>query len=395
MARAAAIVLPVLALGCLVVSSLLELDGMAVDSTSVFISASGVLYVGVGAVVVWRQPRQRVAWLLVAIGILTTTGRLAEQVALAEFARGVDLPLATLALWYVQWWWIPYVFSMLVGIPLLFPTGRPSSRGWARFGWVVAGLALLYTIGGMFGQQLMLDFPEVAPITSFDSPVGILPISDIEAPSLVPFLAIPMQGGCLIALASLVQRYRRSHGAERQQMKWGVLGLAVSLGAFLAGTFADVVLGRDFPVLEGVATTVAPVAIGLAIARYRLWDVDRLISRTVAYLGVSGVLGVGYAVLVVAVQGVGGGGDLPDLVVAAATLVAAAVFQPLRRRIQTGVDRHFHRARYDAATELDRFGEVLRDEVDVAVVTARMRELVDRTLDPALATVWLPREERA
>jgi hypothetical protein len=193
--------------------------------------------------------------------------------------------------------------------------------------------------------------------------------------------------GLVVGAGSLVARFRRARGVERQQLRWlalaaaltgagAVVGVGMAMGATAVPLFAG-----------GVCLALLPLATGAAILRYRLYDLDRIVSRTVAYGLLTVLLGLGYAVVVL-----GLGRLLPEgssLVVAAATLAVAAVFQPLRRRIQQAVDRRFNRRRHDAGRIIEAFGARLRDQVDLDTLTAEVLAVVDQTMAPTRASLWL------
>jgi hypothetical protein len=194
--------------------------------------------------------------------------------------------------------------------------------------------------------------------------------------------------GVLVGAGSLVLRFRRAHGTERLQLRWLALAAACAPALLLVG-IAGVLLGRDPLVLVSLTLCMAllPVATGAAILRYRLYDLDRIVSRTLAYVLLTVLLGLGYAAVVL-----GLGRLLPEgssLVVAAATLAVAALFQPLRRRLQAVVDRRFNRRRHDAARLIEGFGVRLRDQVDLDGLTAEVLAVVDQTMQPTQAWLWL------
>jgi hypothetical protein len=183
----------------------------------------------------------------------------------------------------------------------------------------------------------------------------------------------------LAALVSLVLRFRASRGTERQQLRWVVAGAA--------GAVAGLVIGIAGVVVTYVAVLCLPVGVAVAVLRYRLWDLDRLVSRTVTYAAVTALLVVPYLLILPAATGLANGSG--SLTVAAATLAAAAVFQPLRRRVQDLVDRRFNRRRSDAARTVDAFAVRLRDQVDLAALHAELLAVVDQTMQPTQASLWL------
>jgi hypothetical protein len=193
----------------------------------------------------------------------------------------------------------------------------------------------------------------------------------------------------VVAAGSLVARFRRARGTERQQLRWLAWGAALAAAALLVA-LASLFLAKGFTVLNlglGVSAAVLSLAIGAAILRYRLYDLDRIISRTLAYGLLTVLLGLGYAAVVL-----GLGRLLPQgssLAVAAATLAVAAAFQPVRRRVQAAVDRRFNRRRHDAARVIEAFSQRLRDQVDLDALHAELLAVVDQTIQPTQASLWL------
>jgi hypothetical protein len=199
-----------------------------------------------------------------------------------------------------------------------------------------------------------------------------------------PAIALTM----VVAAASLVRRFRRSRGSERQQLRW--LGLVAALAPLVVlATAAGIVTERLVLASWAIGLYLAllPLAIAAAIARYRLYDLDRIISRTLAYGLLTVLLGLGYAIVVLGLGGLLG--RRSSLVVAAATLAVAALFQPARRRVQELVDRRFNRRRYDAARTVQAFSARLRDQVDLTTLTGELLAVVDQTMQPTQASLWL------
>jgi peptidoglycan/LPS O-acetylase OafA/YrhL len=194
----------------------------------------------------------------------------------------------------------------------------------------------------------------------------------------------------VVGAVSLLLRFRRAQGVERQQLRWVALGAALAAGLFLVALAALVLEESDgviFQAALGASVAVLPLATGAAILRYRLYDIDRIVSRTVAYGLLTLLLGLGYTAVVL-----GLGRLLPEgstLVVAGATLAVAAVFSPLRRRVQDLVDRRFNRRRHDAAQTIATFSARLRDQVDLDTLSVELVTLVDQTMQPTQASLWL------
>jgi hypothetical protein len=333
-----------------------------------------------GAVLGSRRPAHPVGWLLLALGLsVAMLGISDAYAAYGLLARPGSLPGAGWAALYVDVSWS--ALSALLGfILLLTPTGSPPSPRWRWWAWLVAAAA----VGSVTLHSQAMDPPYqsvVSPLQIRGGPlVAVANLSDII--TLV---------GVLVAAASLVVRFRRARGTERLQLRW------VAFAAALAGVAVAVILvswatmgGAALYIwgwASGIYVAILPLATGAAILRYRLYDLDRIISRTLAYGLLTLVLGLGYAGVVLL-----GGWLLPDsssLTVAAATLVVAAAFQPVRRRVQQAVDRRFNRRRYDAARTIQAFSTRLREEVDLDTLTAELLAVADQTMQPTRLSLWL------
>ena len=334
----------------------------------------------VGALVASRRPRHPVGWLLLGVGLAVAVSVLSEPyVKYGLLVRPGSVPGARSL--------VPLLYSTwLVGLGcagfvlLLTPTGSLPSPGWRWWARVAAAAPVLVVLG--FAVQ-----PDPMAPEYLGNPLAV--------PALAPGLLVAALAGIVVIVAglvvgagSLVLRFRRAHGTDRLQLRWLALAAACAPALLLAALVAGV-LGRDPVVLASLSLCVAllPLATGAAILRYRLYDLDRIISRTLAYGLLTVLLGLGYAAVVL-----GLGRLLPEgssLVVAAATLAVAAVFQPLRRRLQAAVDRRFNRRRHDAARILQGFRARLRDQVDLDSLTAEVLAVVDQTMQPTQASLWL------
>ena len=334
----------------------------------------------VGAVLASRRPRHPVGWVLLGFGLSLS----AAGVALAYTNYGVahaGVPGAGLVARY-----LPATIVTAIAcdgfVLLLTPTGTlPTSRWrwWARTTAVVPpALLLVVTLG---------PWPPVRPAQAFDSPLDLRILDGglvvvYQAAFAVTIIAL------VLAAASLVGRFRRARGVERLQLRWvalatvliALLGMA-HLTAFALGAY-DLA-----PLAGGLSPPILSAAVGAAILRYRLYDLDRIISRTLAYALLTLLLAGGYAAVVL-----GLGRLLPEgstLTVAAATLAVAALFQPARRRVQQAVDRRFNRRRHDAAQRIAVFNARLRDQVELDTLTAELLAVVDQTIQPTQASPWL------
>jgi hypothetical protein len=268
----------------------------------------------------------------------------------------------------------------------LFPTGRLLSPRWRPVAVAAAVATVLIAVGGALEPTLKLQNEDY----TVDNPIGLRVVPDEEA-GLVGGVLFGVLAFCAVAaLVSLVLRFRRSRGVERQQLKWFTYAAALAILFEVVPT--PQLEGEVHDVLFGLTFAFIPVAAGTAILRYRLYDIDRLIHRTLVYGLLTALLGLAYAGVVL------GLGQLfendvtrypPSWLVAGATLAVAALFQPARRRIQAVVDRRFNRRRYNAAKTVEAFGLRLRDEVDLDALAAELLTVVDQTMQPTRTSLWL------
>jgi hypothetical protein len=339
----------------------------------------------VGAVIVAHRPGNAIGWLFSAIGLLTATGTLALDYAeYAYVTRPGSLPGALLAAWY-QWWWLPMFALILVFTPLLFPTGRLLSARWRPVAVAAAVATGLIAVGGALEPTLKLQDEDY----TVRNPIGLTVLPDAEAGLLGGVLFGVLAFCAVAALVSLVLRFRRSRGVERQQLKW--FTYAVALAILLSAVPAPLGEGAVRDVLSGLTVAFIPIAAGIAVLRYRLYDIDRLINRTLVYGLLTALLAAVYAGVVLVLGQLSGGlrRDPPNWAVAGATLAVAALFQPARRRIQAAVDRRFNRRKYDTAKTVEAFSARLRDQVDLDTLSAELLAVVDQTMQPSQAWVWL------
>ena len=340
----------------------------------------------VGAVIVAHRPGNAVGWIFSAIGLLSSTGVLAMEYAeYAYLTRPGSLPGAALAAWH-QWWWLPIFALIFVFTLLLFPTGRLLSARWRPVAVVAAVATAAVAVLSALQPTLTLQNEDY----TLRNPIGLNGVPDPEEGALGAVL-FGLLGFCAVAaVASVVLRFRRSRGVERQQLKWFTYAglLAVLWG--LAPNYLPWTLPFE-DVLFGLAIALVPIAAGIAILRYRLYDIDRLINRTLVYGLLTAILGLVYAgtVLVVGQVFGGVGRNPPSWAIAGATLAVAALFQPARRRIQAVVDRRFNRRRYNATRTIEAFSARLRDQVDLDTLSAELLAVVDQTMQPTTASLWL------
>jgi hypothetical protein len=339
----------------------------------------------VGALVLAHRPGNAIGWIFSASALLAVTGQLAGQYAIyAYVTRPGSLPGATLAAWYGSWpWWL--VLSLtLVFTPLLFPTGRLLSRRWWPVAWLAGLATLVLTALASVVPELSLG---TVPDQVVANPIGVAVVGNPVESRVGLALTILLVVLAAAAFGSLVIRFRRSRGEERQQLKWFTYAAAL-LPLALVGDFLPAAVGGLF---YAAPVMFLPVAAGIAILRHRLYDIDRLINRTLVYGLLTAILGFLYvgAVLLLGNLFGGIGGQPPSWAVAGITLVVAALFQPVRHRIQQVVDRRFNRHKYDAARTIETFATRLRDELDLGALSAELLAVVDQTMEPIRVSLWL------
>jgi hypothetical protein len=343
-----------------------------------------------GAFVAARQPRNPIGWSFLAAGLSFSYGSFATEYAVRAIVdHPGSLPLATWVAWAassLSWIsiWVPILL-----IPYTFPTGRLLSKRWIP-GLVIGLLGVMaLNVGSAFAPEIQGDLlHHVHNPLSWPAFYHLINRAGNVLWTL-PFLSL------LVGGANLVVRFRRSRGIERQQLKWIMFsGVFVLAGSF--GLLANTVLRVDalarlniFGVLIGVGLGSMPLTVSIAILRYRLYDVDRFIRRTVAYLIVTALLASLYAVVALTPALAFRSREIPNAFVAVGTLVAAMAFVPVRRRVQNIVDRRFNRARYDAAQTIDRFAARVRLEVDVDAMGAELATVVRDTMQPSSVGLWL------
>jgi hypothetical protein len=337
-------------------------------------------FTAIGAVVALRRPANAIGWLLLAAGCVSALCAFAVEYGVyAVVGRTVALPGGVLSAWLGSWVWVLYIVLVLPFALLLFPDGRLLSTRW----WPAGGIAILTAL--LTAAVMAFRPGPLQQAAYMDNPFTPLPSSLVEAlDTLSQWLSLPVIGG---AIWSLALRFRRSTGIERAQIKW----LAFSAGPLGAAAFASFVLPDKIgQVLFVFLLLSVPVSVGIAVLRYRLYDIDLVINRSLVYGVTSAAIALtffaGIVVLQALLRPLTSGAELA---VAASTLLSFALFQPIRRRVQDAVDWRFNRSRYDAAQILDSFAVRLRDEVDLDTVRAELTIVIYRTMRPAHASVWL------
>jgi hypothetical protein len=347
-----------------------------------------VCFAVVGVTVAWHQPRNLMGWVLMGVTFFFLLENLASSYAYLDYRQhGGRLPLGWLGV-LLSPAWAPAV--VLAGLSLLlFPDGRLPSRRWRPMLWAYLALGALW-LGGAFAIALgavishHVSIDSTGGLTALDYPSG----SDAWW-GAVQAVFFPAVGVCWVAwLAGQVFSFRRSTGERRLQLKWLLSGATVFIISGIATVWINHPTGlwSVVDVLAGIGIFALPVSIGFGILKFRLYDIDRIVSRTLAYAIVTGLLLGVYAGLVLLATEVFRFHN--SVAVAASTLVAAALFNPVRRRVQHAVDRRFNRARYDADQTVAAFAARLQDAVDLGTVRSDLLSTVDRALEPAHVTVW-------
>ena len=362
------------------------------------LATSGFLFTLVGVLVLLRQPEHRLGPLLVTIGALGALGGLSESVTAAAYGtQGSTVPGAVWAAWFGDWYWVALLWLQLVALPLLFPDGRLASRRWRWFAATASVIGLLQLTIAVGSQELFLEGIQLGERAATQTrtlwvanPVGFVPVRNFEADlgATVALVALFVLG----ATWSLVARFRRAGADERRQLTVAITGVAINALGFVLFGVLDAVfdLQANLVLFEFALFLVVPLSLGIAILRYRLYEIDRIVSRTVTYALVTLLAAGVYLGVVVAAQvalrPVAGSSDLG---VALATLAAAATFRPLLGRVRVRVDRRFNRSTHDARTAVEHFGERLRDAVDMVTVRDDLHATAVAILQPASAGVWL------
>jgi len=339
----------------------------------------------VGAIVASRHPRNTIGWIFCTTGFAVGLSTLASGYAKLWLASGWgSRSLGETAAWFSSWVWIALVVLPTTFLLLLFPDGRLPSPRWRPVAWCaglgISGLVVGYALeAGPLG-----DFPQVVNPYGVDSPVvGIVRVA-----------ANVVVGVCMVAAAvSVIVRARHAGRVARQQIKWLAYGGAVVVGAiFVAGGIS---IWSDTAAIAVISLALVglPVFTGIAIVRYRLYNIDLIINRTLVYGALTALLAAvyfgGVATTQALFRALTGQEQQPQLAIVVSTLVIAALFNPLRRRIQSFIDRRFYRRKYDARKTLEAFSATLRDETDLGALSDDLVGVVQETMQPTHVSLWL------
>ena len=365
-----------------------SINALQLASDALISLATPVIFAVVAALILSSQPRNTIGWLLmVPVGAFVVGGPLESYLAhLAPSSPAPTVPLL-LAVWFSNWGWLLLIFPLLL-ILLLFPNGRPPTPRWR---WVsVAAIAwlLLFVLLATFPRQL------TTPDFVLDNPIGILGGDTIEL--LAGVWIVGLLALVVACSMGLFVRYRRTDDTEREQIKWLLYACALFLVVYIGGTVSGLagvnsVGGYIWGVFFGLSLMTLPAAIGIAILRYRLYDINLIINRTLVYGLLTVMLVLVYLGGVVGLQSLlrAVTGQESTLAIVASTLLIAALFNPLRRRIQAFIDRRFYRRKYDAAKTLEAFNARLRAETDLSSLSDDVLGVATRTVQPVHVSLWL------
>ena len=339
----------------------------------------------VGAIIASRYPRNTIGWLFCSVGVTIGLNSFVGHYAEFWLASGFGTSsLGETAAWFSSWLWTLLVYAPASLLLLLFPDGRLPSPRWRPVAWGVA----LGTAGGVVGNALkagpLVDFPQIANPYGVDSPVvWVLGVSG----------SIVAAGSMVASAVSLIVRLRRARSEQREQIKWLAYGGAVVVGGVCVGVL---IIPESVPasiVVMSVSLLGLPVFTGIAIVKHRLYDIEVVINLTLVYAILSATLAVVYFGGIVLLQrvfaGLTGQEKLPQLAIVVSTLAIAALFNPLRRRVQAFVDRRFYRRKYDAAKILEAFSTRLRSETDLDALNSALVGVVRETMQPEHVSLWL------
>jgi len=350
----------------------------------------------VGALISFRRPRNPVGWICLADGLLWTFIGMSDNYGVYGVAKPGSVPFPVGIAGINNWLWVPAVGLLGTYLLLLFPDGRLPSRRWRPLAWLSGAVLVLASVGVMLSPGPLEHLGRVR------NPFGL---EGQHWMTSAGYVVLPLLPLCMLASAlSLVLRFRRSRGEERQQIKWIAFSASVVVMVYLIAMVASLLSPAEtwfagsspawLSLLQTAALlslTVIPIAVGFAVLRYRLYEIDILINRALVYGSLTVLLAATYVGGVVGLQYVFRAltGQGSTLAVVASTLVIAALFNPLRRRVQGFVDRRFYRRKYDARKTLEDFSTRLREETDLEALNSELVEVVRETMQPAHVSLWL------
>lgn len=374
----------IIAVLCIALVGVAAIAGPSSEILASILFGCGVVsFVTMGATLIARVPGHPIGPLLLVAGVLMSTGMAAGVYAIVGSSADPIWPGVVPAALYNEVTFFYPIVIVLIGVPLVFPSGQLLSSRWRSVALVTIAAMAANTVAFLFDPG---DIEIVGMANPFGAP-ALVPLLD----ALSTFSSVTSIYGFGGAAASVIVRYRRGDRIERQQVKWLATVAAVAGVAFPTAILFPDSLISPVGFLTGVAALISlPLAIGVAMLRYRLYEIDRIVSRTLTYAGLTvGLFGLFLAANLVAQWALSRFTGGNAIAVAASTLVAAAAFSPLRSRLQGAVDRRFNRGRYDAQLTIDAFADRLRDELDLATVSEVLQRSAGAAVEPAHTAVWL------
>ncbi len=345
-----------------------------------------VAFSALGALLATRRPRNAIGWILCFASLaLAVTGWARAWYVHAEYAAPGSQPVPDALLWFANWIFVWGFFPLVTALLLLFPDGQLPSRRWRPVAALIALALGCLTIGYAFEPGELDSYPRAENVLGVGGALG--DVIDVLQGLGYPLFAFAAIGSA----AALVTRFRRSSGIERQQLKWMAAAAGLAVLAWFVNAVLDQVFGINSAFFLPIVLLAIPAAAAVAILRYRLYDLGRIVNRALVYGALTATLAATYLGLVLLIGLTVGQSDVAT---ALSTLAVAALFRPARARIQAAVDHRFYRRRYDAARTLEAFGGRLRDEVDLDALQSELVGVVGQTVQPAHVTLWLPPERR-
>jgi hypothetical protein len=348
-----------------------------------------IVYALMAALIASRQPRNTIAWLLMTIAIAIVLIAPVDRYLQSFSGIPEPAPLVLFCIWFQNWSWLLFIVPLLL-VLLLFPTGQPPTPSLRWVPYFAVSLVACFALLAALSPALS---PSYYPDWELPNPIGLIP-------ETAEWLITPVLAGLALLVVvcptSLFYRYRRATAIEREQIKWLLYTSAVFVALYLPwiGTLDSAlpIISNCVELLMFFTLYFFPAAIAIAILRYRLWDIDVIIRRTLVYGGLTATLALVYFSSVVLLQQLLGAligqADSP-LAIVISTLGIAALFTPLRRRIQNDIDRRFFRRKYDAQKTLESFAARARDEVELEKLTAYLLAMVQETMQPESVGLWL------
>jgi hypothetical protein len=381
----------------LLLTSFLPASGGITDVVAYSVFAAIVLsFSTVGALIATRQPHNPIGWIMIVAGFgLAATLLTSNYVELSLAQPPGRLPATVWVAWVTAWVWVLGFGPALTFLFLLFPNGRLPSRRWRPVGWLAVAAMVTLGCGMAFIPGPLPDYPQIR------NPVGLTLLEGSflagEGGSL---LYLSLVASTVLSASSMVARFRRAAGEERQQIKWFAFAAGFAALGWVVNWLAYANVGGTESLFLVIASLLLllsllgiPLAVGIAILKYRLYEIDIIINRTLVYGSLTATLLAAYFGGVTTLQAIfrylTGQEQQPQLAIVASTLAIAALFNPLRRRIQSFIDRRFYRRKYDAAKTLEAFSARLRDETDLQALNGELTRVVRETMQPSHVSLWL------